>query len=315
MGRLAIYVFYHKDHTLEEYVLYYLKQLRTVASDVLLIANGGLTEGAQKQLDALSIHYLIRENKGIDFAAWKAGLEHVGWDSVRRYDELILCNCSCYGPVYPFAEAFDRMSGSRCDFWGLNRQPDVPQKILGNGIVSFPMTEHMQSYFYVFRHAVLTSDVFSSWWQRLTAAESYWEEIRDHELTFSKYLENAGFVSDTLMDFSKYASLAPQGDAWAVCADIQLKEDRNPLVKRKLIFADTEVSLNVLEHIHYYTTYPMEYILHDYVNRRHFSLVSVIKYHIMKRITSGKRRKHYEIKEKKELFWYYLFLQKSEKRD
>ena len=309
MIRLALYVFYHKDGILEEYILYYLKGLKAVCSDVVLIANGGLTEEAQKQLDILSIRYLMRENRGIDFAAWKAGLEYIGWDKIRQYDELILCNCSCYGPVYPFSEAFDRMKERVCDFWGINRQPDMPQKLIGASGTLFPVTEHIQSYFYVFRRSVFLSDVFRSWWENLVEAGSYWEEIREHELKFSHYLENAGFIGDTLMDFHKYREASSSDNPWITNADVQLIEDRNPLVKRKLIFSTTDVAIRVLEHIHYHTEYPVELVLKDNPNRKDFSLVNLIRFHVMKHLCTENKRYAYEIKEKKALLWYYLLLQ------
>ena len=309
MTRLALYVFFHKEGILEEYVVYYLRGLKAVCADIVLIANGGLSEAAKRQLEALSVQYIVRENRGIDFAAWKAGLEHVGWDRLRQYDELVLCNCSCYGPVYPFSEAFDRMKDSKCDFWGLNRQPDLPDKLIGPTVARFPMTEHIQSYFYVFRRRVLLSEVFRAWWDSLVEAKSYWEEIREHELKFSGYLEKAGFVSDTLMDFQKYRELAPFGDAWSSCADVQLAEDKNPLVKRKAVFSSSDVSIRILEYIHYNTEYPVDLLLKDAPNRKYFSLLNIIRFYVMKRLCSGRKRRLYEVKEKKALFWYYLYLQ------
>ena len=62
MTRLALYVFFHKEGILEEYVSYYLKGLKAVCSDVVLIANGGLSEEAKRQLESLSVRYIIREN-------------------------------------------------------------------------------------------------------------------------------------------------------------------------------------------------------------------------------------------------------------
>ncbi len=221
----------------------------------------------------------------------------------------MLCNCSCYGPVYPFSEAFDRMKERSCDFWGINRQPDLPDKLVGPAGARFPMTEHIQSYFYVFRDRVLHSEAFRSWWDNLVEAGSYWEEIREHELKFSGWLEKAGFVGDTLMDFQKYRALAPSGDAWSVCADVQLAEDRNPLVKRKAVFSSSDVAIRVLEHLRCHTDYPVEILLTDEPNRNYCSLTGIIRYHVLKRLCSGRKRRLYEVKEKKALFWYYLYLQ------
>lgn len=309
MDRLALYVFYEPHGILRPYVRYYLKELLQIAKNVLLIANGELTNESKKALDALGVRWMQRENRGLDFCAWKAGLAYVGWDKVRQYDELVLCNCSCYGPAYPFSETFDRMEDRDCDFWGINRQPDQPNKLIGPDGDRFPMTEHIQSYFYVFRKRALQLEAFRLWWDNLVEAGSYWEEIQEHELKFSGYLEQAGLVGDTLMDFQKYRALAPSGDAWSTCADVQLAEDRNPLVKRKVVFSSTDVAIRVLEHLHYYTDYPVDLILKDKPNRKYVSLLNIIKYHVMKCLCLGRKRRLYEVKEKKFFFWYYLYLQ------
>ncbi|WP_294488359.1 rhamnan synthesis F family protein [uncultured Mailhella sp.] len=309
MNRLALYVFWEQHGNVHDHVVYYLRGLFEVAQDVAVIVNGALSEEGRKCLKGIGVDFFVRENRGIDFAAWKAGLAYVGWDKVRQYDELVLCNCSCYGPAYPFSEVFDRMEDRDCDFWGINRQPDLPNKLIGPDGNRFPMTEHIQSYFYVFRKRILQSEAFRLWWDNLVEARSYWEEIREHELKFSGYLEQAGFVGDTLMDFQKYRALAPSGDAWSACADVQLAEDRNPLVKRKAVFSSTDVAIRVLEHLHYHTDYPVEIILKDKPNRKYISLLNIIKYHVMKYLCSERKRCLYEVKEKKSLFWYYLYLQ------
>ena len=307
MNRIALYVFFHKEGIVEDYVLYYLKNLKTICSRIVLIANGKLADNAKKQLDKLSINYLIRENKGIDFAAWKYALESIGWNNVYQYDELILCNCSCYGPIYPFQEAFDNMEKRTCDFWGINRQPDMSQTPIQHGNISISITEHIQSYFYVFRHNVIISKQFYTWWKNLIPAKSYWEEIKEHEIKFSKYLEDSGFKSDTLMNFYKYKTLSTNGDYWYHNTDIQLIEDRNPLLKRKSIYPNTDMSIKILEYIYYNTKYPIKCIVNNLKHQKNFSLFTLFRFYILKFISHKKEL--YKIKEKKYLLLYYLYLQ------
>ena len=307
MNRLALYVFWERNGDVHDHVAYYLRGLFEVARDVVVIVNGTLSGEGKKRLEALGVDFFVRENRGIDFAAWQAALARTGWETLSRYDELVLCNSSCYGPMYPFSEMFRAMEGRACDFWGINRQPEVPEKILGDAGAPFSMKEHIQSYFYVFRQKVIRSEAFRNWWRNLVPAESYWEEVRDHEMAFSGYLEAHGFRSDTFLNADKYRKLAPLGDAWNICADVQLAEDRNPLVKRKALFAPTEASLRTWEHIRYHTAYPVEYLLADYPKKKECSLLRIIRYHVMKRLSSGEKMK-YAVKERKALFLYTLYL-------
>ena len=310
MNRLALYVFWERNGDVHDHVAYYLRSLFEVARDVTVIVNGTLSEQGKLRLKKLGVDFFVRENKGIDFAAWQAALKRVGEETLSRYDELVLCNSSCYGPMYPFSDMFRVMEERKCDFWGINRQPETPEKVLGNADAPFTMKEHIQSYFYVFRKNVIRSEAFRNWWRNLVPAESYWEEVRDHEMAFSGYLEAHGFRSDTFMNADKYRKLAPLGDAWNICADVQLAQDRNPLVKRKALFAPTEASLRTWEHIRYHTAYPVEYLLADYPKKKECSLLRIIRYHVMKRLSSGEKMK-YAVKERKALFLYALYLAKE----
>ena len=298
MNRLACYVFWEQKGDVHDHVAYYLKGLLEVARDVVVIVNGELSGQGRKRLETLGVDFFIRENAGLDFAAWQAALKRIGWDKLLQYDELILCNCSCYGPVYPFSEMFGEMEKRECDFWGINRQPDLPGKFIGDSGNRFPLKGHIQSYFYVFRQQALRSDAFREWWGELVPAKSYWEEVRSHELEFSGFLERHGLAGAAYMDFDKYNALAPESDACNLCADIQL-EDRNPLVKRKLFLRTSPVTLRVLRFLQTRTFYPVEYILADMARSIPHSLSNFIKYALLARICFGRRRTHYTAKAEK----------------
>lgn len=233
MKRLALYVFWEKDGIVRDFVTYYLKELKKVTDDILVIVNGKLSPGGRKKLEAVATDILVRENKGIDFAAWKAGIEYLGWKKIEQYDELVLTNCSCYGPVYPFKEMFDKMDKTDCDFWGITRHPEMDVYLCPDDEKS-KIVEHVQSFFLVFRKHILCSNTFKQWWNNLEKAKNYNEEIAYHETKFTAYLENAGFVSAVYVDFDKYDKLL-KDNATIHCSDRLLIEDRNPLVKRKAL--------------------------------------------------------------------------------
>ncbi len=150
MKRLAFYTFWEKNGIVRKYVLTYLKGLQEVADRIIVIANGNLSTEGKETLERLGVDVLQRENRGIDFGAWKAAFDYLGWNEVRRFDELILTNCSCYGPVYPFSESFQKMEGNSCDFWGLTLHqedkkaqliPDNPDSYVVNYQIKCKVTE------------------------------------------------------------------------------------------------------------------------------------------------------------------------------
>lgn len=91
-NKIAICVFWEKNGILRDYVEYYLKGLQQIAKKILVVVNGKISSDSICKLNKLNIEYIIRENKGLDFAGYKAGIEHIGYDVLKEYDSLILTN-------------------------------------------------------------------------------------------------------------------------------------------------------------------------------------------------------------------------------
>ena len=140
INRLALYVYWDGQAEAKSYALYYIGALLQVCSHVLVVVNGDLSSEGQEAFRRIGAEVLLRENKGYDFAGWKAGFEHLGWDRVKTFDEVVLCNSSCYGPVGHFFEpVFQEMATRSSDFWGLTSYPRDGRQI----------PWHIQSYFMV----------------------------------------------------------------------------------------------------------------------------------------------------------------------
>ena len=279
MKRLALYVFWEKNGVVRDYVTYYLNGLKEVAQDIIVIVNGKLSVEGRRKLEELGGDILVRENEGLDFAAWQAALERVGWQKLSLYDELILCNSSCYGPVYPFSEAFHTMDDRNCDFWGMTRHPKINRFLIPEDPET-EIDEHIQSFFIVFRKKLLGSDHFRRWWEELVPAKSYLEEVGRHETKFTTYLESAGYTSSCLTDINKYFALLPNENPTMLYADRMLTEDRMPLVKRRL-FVDSKhwwnskclghVPRDVFRLLKERTSYPEAFIWQDILATQKFS--------------------------------------------
>lgn len=256
--RLALYVFWEKDGNVREYVFYYLQNLQAVTDTVLLIANGRLSRDSRKRLEAMSVGVLLRDNKGFDFFAWKDGLEHTGWDQLTGYDEIILCNSSCYGPIYPFSCIFDSMKKRQCDFWGLYLHPEKAG--------TFPA--HLQSYFLVLRKSLTQTEDFFSYWQSLKPAAS-WEQAVDQETAFTQYFEEKGFHASSYLEGWKYRELV--GNPTVLLPQLLL-EEKFPLLKRKVFtesyrvfheISNTSQGKETLAFLKKHTDYPVQYIYED----------------------------------------------------
>lgn len=275
MKRLALFVFFEKNGQLRDYVKFYLKELLKVSSSVIVIANGKLTPESRRKIEGLGCEVQVRENKGLDFAAWKYIILKKGWEFLSSFDELILCNCSCYGPLYSFSQLFEKMNKdpANSDFWGINRHPEIKGFYLVPYDKESEVIEHLQSHFLVFKKKLFLSEEFKNWWVNLKPAASYAEEVGYHETKFTRYLENAGFVSACLAFDDELREL--KDNATFYRAIELIKNYNSPLVKRR-VFSHPKISwLNqtmgyeprrLLDFIQSDTQYDTEFIWEDLLN-------------------------------------------------
>ena len=121
--RLALYIFYDKEGFVSDYVKYYVKALKEVTDRIVFIVNGKIQPEGRKEIEGLGLEIFNRENKGLDFGAWKETILSIGFPEIGKYDELVLCNCSSYGPAYPLSEVFSKMESEEVRLLGHHQAP------------------------------------------------------------------------------------------------------------------------------------------------------------------------------------------------
>ena len=137
MKRLGIFCFYDKEGIVDSYIEYLLNELMTVLDKLIVVVNGQVNEEGKHIFSRYASDLIIRENKGFDGGAYYDVIVNVLGESIRAWDELVLCNDTFFGPFVPMRSIFDRMERKQLDFWGLN-------------LVEGKLTTHIQSYFLVF---------------------------------------------------------------------------------------------------------------------------------------------------------------------
>ncbi len=180
--RIAVMASFAPSGVIAPYLLYYLKGLKDICDAVIFIADSPILEKEALKLSTL-VHYAsFARHEEYDFGSYKRGIDylrqHIGLENI---DELVLCNDSCVGPVFPLQDVFLQMHSKGYDFWSLTASPEV-----------FP---HLQSYFLCFSNEVIRSDVFIDYFLRIKKETSRSKVILKYELPLSKYLANAGFTN------------------------------------------------------------------------------------------------------------------------
>ena len=300
MKRLLIYFLYDKDGIVDDYIPYFLSEVKPFCEDVCVVVNGDLNAEGYKKLTDCSDKLLLRENIGFDSWAYKHALEYYGFEKIKEYDELIMCNFTFFGPIFPLSEMFDKMTATKCDFWGIHRHPAM-EAYMGQTKI----TEHIQSHFIVIRQSILKDDSFKEYWDTLKEVNSYEDAVAFHELRFTSYFESKGFVSDCYIDKEKYFKLLNSNSS-VFLAGKQIIEDKCPILKRK-VFAtknkklefpqeDTTSVIDILKFVEDKTTYPIKLILENifrcfYCRMGRVPLLKIVMWRIKSKLLFSKHKK------------------------
>lgn len=229
--RLGIYFFFDKDGVVDSYVFNFLNELKKVCTEVCVVVNGFIKSENEQKLRLHCNRLIIRDNVGFDSGAYKEALESYGYLNIQnQFEELILCNYTFYGPMFPLDEMMNKMSERECDFWGHCRHSGSNGK-MGNRRVN----SHLMSYFLVFKNQILKSPTFENYWNTLRCARNYFEAVWFHEMRCTQYFEKFGFVSESYIPLvDKFCGI----NSTVYFAYTQLTKFRSPLLKRKTFFLD-----------------------------------------------------------------------------
>lgn len=176
MRRFVVFAHFDRDNIVDDYVIYYLQSLRDVCNYLVFITTSNLPENEISKVNGICDQVVLRENVGYDFMSYKMGLQHF---ENGEYDEIVLCNDSVYGPLFPLDEMFTKMQVQDCDFWGITENYDI--------------TYHTQSYFLVFRKNVFESQCFKKFWEDVDIKEKKSDIIEEYEIGLSQVLIKNGF--------------------------------------------------------------------------------------------------------------------------
>ncbi len=226
-NRLAIFCFYDAAGHADAYVRTFLDGLVPYVKRLVIVSNGHVDAETCDMFAQFTPHVIERENKGLDAAAYRQVLLSIGWDQLERFDEVICCNDTCFGPVYPFEEMFDAMAKRPVDFWGVTAHADE----IDPGLPK-PIPAHIQAYWHAYRHSLVVSPAFHEYWENLVVPDGYVQNTLTHEIPFTKHFADLGFTWDTYVDYHKYEPFTPYA---LLDMPMQVvRDDHCPLVKRRV---------------------------------------------------------------------------------
>lgn len=219
--RLALFASFSTDGKIHDYVIFYLKGLLEVVDNIIFIADNPILEDELKKIGNLVCYCQAERHNEYDFGSYKRGYEYAKQKGLlENIDDLIFCNDSCVGPIYPFKESFENVKPIKCDFGGFT----------ASDIHDF----HIQSYFMVFRKNIIESNLLEKFFSYVKTQPSFESVVFYYETKLTPYLEFFGFESYAL--FKNYGILYKNKEKGSVLHPYNfIKKYRMPLIKRKAL--------------------------------------------------------------------------------
>ncbi|MBE6447170.1 MAG: glycosyl transferase family 1 [Alphaproteobacteria bacterium] len=211
--RVAVFAHYDQKNVISDHVIYYLKELKKVASNIIFVSDCHLGDTEKDKIKNLVLYIISYKHGEHDFGSYKRGYNYLKNHKVfKNAEELIFCNDSCLGPLFSFDIVWTKMDTQKCDFWGMTKFVHSKNK----------RRRHVQSYFVVFHRNVFASKVFDAFVTSITKQPNKEEIVQKYEEGMSVLLEQNGFTLSSYLDDRM---------SYEWCSRLASQNPINPLVK------------------------------------------------------------------------------------
>ncbi|MBO6256736.1 hypothetical protein J6N69_01700, partial [bacterium] len=162
MKRAVIFAHYDKQNIIDDYVVYYLRALKEIADELVLVSCNFVKN--KQAVENIATKIIDDTHNEYDFGSYKRGYLYLK-ERLNEFDELVFVNDSCYGPFYSLKEVFDQMDKKDCDFWGITKNNFGYPKNLSSFFVK---RSHIQSYFIILKKNIIISEIFDNFMKSIT---------------------------------------------------------------------------------------------------------------------------------------------------
>lgn len=268
--RLAIFAHYDKNKLIQDYVIYYLKELKKIVDNIIFVSDCNVKSNEVKKILPYITHSIIGKHGEYDFGSYKRGVLYAQQNKLLDdCDELIFCNDSCYGPLYTFKNVFDTMAQKECDFWGLTYNPVGITKDTCDTLYE-DNSPHVQSFFLVFRPQVFNSEIFSNFINNIKKENDKFLIIIKYEIGLSKLLRKNGFRECVYCQ----TTLSHKHSERFHYLKLML-HDKNPLIKTSVIRQKKYIN-KLLKLIDKYTDYDSKLISKDLKYNSYYKRLGIL---------------------------------------
>lgn len=191
MTKAAVFAHFDKNNIIQDYVIYYLQELKKIAETIVFVSDSDLPASELEKIKHIVCEAIAYRHSEYDFGSYKRGFKYLEEQNLlNNADELILANDSCIGPLYSLEKIWSEMNKKECDFWGMN-------------FYSYKNNPpHVQSFFLVFKSQVFTSNIFRDFVYAIKKEETKDDIIQKYEIGLSQLLLANGFKMASYVDYA-----------------------------------------------------------------------------------------------------------------
>ena len=190
INRLVIFASFSRNGIINPIEQYYIKELKKICDAIIFVADSPILPTELNKIKDYVIYAQFERHEEYDFGSYKRGFEYAQKKGLlNKCNELILCNNSCLGPIFPFDRLFASMHNRQTDFWGLTANNN------------FYNLYHIQSYFLVITNKVFLSEIFQNFMRKICKQPTIQDVIYNYEIGLSQILLKNGFIADSFVQF------------------------------------------------------------------------------------------------------------------
>jgi len=177
-NKTIIFAHYDKNSIIDDYVIFYLKELHKIADTIIFVSDCNLSNKELSKLDGITTHNIAKNHGEYDWGSYKYGYKYLYENNLlESIDELILCNDSVYGPIYPLENYINTLSNSNSDFSGFFKN-----------IFNYYEKEdiaHLQSWFLLLKKQVFNSSQFKNFILSVKNLNNKKDIVNNYEIGFT----------------------------------------------------------------------------------------------------------------------------------
>ena len=199
MKNITVFAHYDRNNLIDDYVIYYLNELKNVSEALIFVSDSDLPETELLKIKNIVDYTLAIRHGEYDFGSYKRGWKiAVDQGLLADADVLTFANDSCIGPFSPLSQLYEEMNSQECDFWGFTSNENEFEKKYF--LCPEANNRHIQSYFFVAKNNVFNSDVFNNFRRDIKKEKDKFNIIEKYEIGLSSTLVKAGYKFKSLSD-------------------------------------------------------------------------------------------------------------------